>query len=172
VIDQVFPRQIRRGTNATEMLAENGGWALFIYTPRGRNHGSSLFSMAQANPDWFAQRLAVPDTNAITEAAVEAERAAGMPEDLIQQEFYCSFDATVHGSYFGRLMQAAETDGRITGVPYDPKAPVYTAWDLGIGDETAIWWTQAVGKEVRWIDYYESSGQGLDHYAQIVRGKP
>jgi hypothetical protein len=77
------------------MLAENGGWAVFIYTPRGRNHGFELYQMALRNPEWFCQLLTVDDTGAITKADIESERQAGMSEDMIQQEFYCSFIASV-----------------------------------------------------------------------------
>lgn len=76
------------------MLVENGGWAIFIYTPRGRNHGWGLYNMALHNDDWFSEILTVKDTNAVSEADIEKERLAGMPEDLIQQEFYCSFLAS------------------------------------------------------------------------------
>lgn len=76
------------------ILAENGGWAVFIYTPRGRNHGFQLYQDAMRNPDWFCQLLTVDDTQAISRADIQAERDAGMSEDMIQQEFYCSFLAS------------------------------------------------------------------------------
>lgn len=76
------------------ILAENGGWAVFIYTPRGRNHGFQLYQDALRNKDWFCQLLTVDDTNAISQADIQAERDAGMSEDMIQQEFYCSFLAS------------------------------------------------------------------------------
>jgi hypothetical protein len=76
------------------ILAENGGWAVFIYTPRGRNHGFQLYQDALRNPDWFCQLLTVDDTQAINPADIQAERDAGMSEDMIQQEFYCSFLAS------------------------------------------------------------------------------
>lgn len=153
------------------ILAENGGWALFIYTPRGRNHGARLFDMAKNNPNWFAQKLTVDETNVISAQAIDEERAAGMEEEEIQQEFYCSFDAAIKGSYYGKLINLAEQDGRICSVPYDPSHPVMTAWDLGIGDSTAIWFVQAIGREIRIIDYYEASGVGLDHYVGVLNQK-
>ncbi len=70
------------------------------------------------------------------------------------------------------MIEAAEKDGRICGVPYDPTVKVHTAWDLGIGDSTVIWFIQIVGKEVHFIDYYEASGVGLDHYAKVLKEKP
>lgn len=71
------------------ILAENGGWAVFNYTPRGRNHGFVLYEMARNNPDWFCQVLTVDDTGAVTPDVVQAERDAGMSEEMIQQEFFC-----------------------------------------------------------------------------------
>jgi len=76
------------------ILAQNGGWAVFVYTPRGRNHGWDLHSMAISNPSWFYQMLTVDDTGAVTPDAIQAERKAGMPESMIQQDFYCSFLAS------------------------------------------------------------------------------
>jgi len=73
------------------ILAENGGWAVFCYTPRGRNHGFDLYQNAMNNPDWFCQMLTVKDTQAISTSDIDEERRAGMSEDMINQEFYCSF---------------------------------------------------------------------------------
>lgn len=154
------------------ILAENMGWALFIYTPRGRNHGWEIYDMARHNPKWFCQRLTVDDTHVISEAAIQEERDAGMDEDKVQQEFYCSFDAALPGAYFGQLMNAADQSGRVTDVPYDPALPVHTAWDLGMSDSTSIWFMQArPGGSFALIDYYEAHGQGLEHYAKVLDDK-
>ncbi len=154
------------------ILAENGGWALFIYTPRGRNHGARIFDMAKQNSDWFAQLLTVDDTKAISLDAIDEERKAGMDDDQINQEFYCSFDSALPGAYYGKLLALADKEKRIGKVPNEPMVPVITAWDLGIGDSTAIWFCQQVGKEIRIIDYYENSGVGLDHYCKVLAEKP
>ena len=153
------------------ILAENGGWAVFIYTARGRNHGYDLFNMADRNERWFCQRLSIDDTSVLTQEAIEEEREAGMPEELIQQEFYCSFDAPLVGSYYGSLMAKALAEERIKNVPYEPRLEVHTAWDLGMGDSTAIIWFQQFGNEYRIIDYYENQGEGIPHYVKIVREK-
>ncbi len=153
------------------ILAENGGWALFIFTPRGRNHGHGLYQMARDDPDWHCSLLTVDDTGALPEGAVEAERRAGMSEEMIRQEFFCSFEAPLFGAYYAAEMLAAEKDGRIGGVPYDSHVPVETWWDLGIGDSTAIWFVQRVGKELHAIDYYEASGEPLAHYAHVIQDR-
>ena len=153
------------------ILAENGGWALFLYTPRGPNHGQDLFDTALANESWFCEKLTVDDTHAITQEAIDEERKAGMAPEMIRQEFYCSFDAPLMGAYFGDQMTEAQDEGRICSVPHDPAVQVETWWDLGIGDSTAIWFIQRVGKEVHAIDYYEASGEPLSHYAGVLADK-
>ena len=153
------------------VLAENGGWAIFPYTPRGRNHGADLFESAKLNPSWFAELLTVDDTGHISAEALAEERAE-MDEDLFLQEYYCSFDAGVAGNYYGKQMAKVESEGRLNLARYDPTVPVSTYWDLGIGDSTAIWFAQRVGMEVRLIDYYEMSGEALDHYIKYVKELP
>jgi len=154
------------------ILRENGGWAVFNYTPRGKNHGFTLYQMARANPEWFAEVLTVADTNALTPEDIEAERREGMSEELIAQEFYCSFEGVQFGSYYGKQLKQAEDDGRITRVAYEPNIGVETWWDLGVGDSNAIWFTQSIGREIRVIDYYENSGEGLPHYAKKLQERP
>ena len=119
------------------ILAENGGWAVFMLTPRGRNHAWNLYEVARSQPTWFAEQLTVDDTKAIAADVVAAERASGMSEDMVAQEYYCSFDAALPGAYYGKLLQNADTARRIGRVPWAPDAVVHTAWDLGIGDSTA-----------------------------------
>lgn len=159
------------------ILLENGGWAAFNLTPRGHNHGFDLYNMAKSNPDWFVQLLTVNDTKrpdgspVISEADIESERREGMDEDLIQQEYFCSFEGSIQGNYYGRWIRAAEDQGRICRVPYDPRLPVTTFWDLGIGDSMAIWFMQQLRQEYRMIDYLESSGEGLQFYVQELQKK-
>ena len=95
-----------------------------------------------------------------------------LSEDQYAQEFECSFDAAVVGSYYGKLMARAEQDRRIAPVPYDPAALVWTSWDLGIRDATAIWFAQMIGREIRIIDYYEASGVDLGHYVREIGARP
>lgn len=151
------------------ILAANRGWCAFIYTPRGKNHGWELAEVARKNPDeWFFEALTVRDTNVLTEAQIDEERRKGMPDDLIQQEFYCNFNRGQEGTYYGRQVDDLRQKNRIGSVPYDPAIPVRTYWDLGIGDSTAIWFAQFVHKEIHLINYYENSGEGLSHYARIL----
>lgn len=152
------------------LLADRKGWATFIGTPRGKNAFWDVWDQASTD-EWFRLMLKASETGLIDAEELEAARRQ-MTDDQYQQEFECSFEAAILGAYFGQEMRSAEEEKRITGIPHEASTEVITAWDLGIGDSTAIWFAQIVGREVRIIDYYEASGVGLDHYAQVLRGKP
>lgn len=163
------------------ILAENGGWAAFITTSRGRNHAKSLLDMARGNKDWFAEVLTVEDTGAIPLHIVEAQRSeyhAIFGEDagdaLIEQEYYCSFEAAVLGAYWGKQLAEAERQGRICEVNVDRNLPVDVAWDIGVDDAMALWCYQITlnnnGRpEINVVDYYEQSGQGFDHFCDWLK---
>ena len=153
------------------ILMENDGWAVFNFTPRGKNHAYQMLMDAKKNKNWFTEILTADDTNVMTKEKLDEERKMGCTEDMIQQEFYCSFNMGIEGSYYGSLMQDASLQERITAVPYDYNVPVYTAWDLGISDTNPIWFFQMVGKNIHVIDYYETSGQSLTHYWDILKEK-
>jgi phage terminase large subunit len=155
------------------ILEENDGWAIFVTTPRGPNHAKKLFDYARTSQDWFAQKLTADSTSVFSREQLDRIRddlkglhGANDGEALFNQEYFCSFEATVIGSYYGAIIEQLERDGHVTEVPYDPKVPVTTAWDLGIGDSTAIWFLQEVGREIHCIDYYEASGMDLGHYVR------
>jgi hypothetical protein len=222
MVDQVFPKEIRKATRVQEMqielksgsiwqlcgsdnydalvganptgvifsewslcnpaawdfirpiLAENGGWALFIYTARGKNHGYDMAEMARENPKWFFSKLTADDTKRpdgtpiITEEAIQDDREAGMSEDMIQQEYYCSFDVAIQGAYFAAELASARADKRVGFLPVDPSLQVHTFWDLGINDAMTIWFVQATGKEIRLINYYENNNFGMAHYIDYL----
>jgi phage terminase large subunit len=162
------------------ILAENGGWAVFIWTPRGRNHATRAFEARERDPDWFTQRLPATETGVFTPAQLAKERAdliaeAGSEEEgdaKFRQEYLVDFDAAVPGSYFGPQIARAKAEQRVGVFPYDPALPVTTAWDLGVDDYTAVWFLQENGKQVRAIDYYETSGEGADAVAEVLKSKP
>jgi phage terminase large subunit len=153
-------------------LADYNGGATFIGTPAGRDWFYKLDRLENGElaPGWFRLTLKASETGIIKPEELESLRS-GLSEEQYAQEFECSFDAAVVGAYYGKLMAQAEADKRITGVPYEPTAQVWTAWDLGIRDATAIWWCQTVGKEIRIIDYYEASGADLAHYVDQLRSR-
>lgn len=153
------------------ILRENGGWAVFNFTPRGKNHAYELYQMAEDNEDWFCQRLTVADTGVLTPEEIEKEKKEGMSDHMVAQEFYCSFDQGMEGSIYAKLLDKADLDGRVTNVPYDPATLVDTYWDLGVSDATAIIFTQTCGNEIHIIDIYHCEGEGLNHYANILKQK-
>lgn len=152
-------------------LADRQGWGVFIGTPKGRNEFWQIFDHAGRDPEWYSAILKASETGILNAEELDAARKS-MSEDQYAQEFECSFQAAVMGAYYGKALEQAEKAGRIGRVPYDPMLEVTTAWDLGIGDSTAIWFCQQLGRETRLIDYYEASGVGLDHYAKVLRDKP
>ncbi len=164
------------------IIRENDGIALFVYTPRGQNHGHRMYEMAQNNDQWFCSKLTVEDTcrdsdgedgsRVVSAEDLEEERREGMDEMMIQQEYYCSFHAAIPGAYFAKEMTRMETDGRIGRVPWEPKLRTSTYWDLGIDDSMSVVFAQQHGQEVRIIDYYEASGEGLPHFISEIKSKP
>lgn len=181
------------------MLNENGGWALFIFTMRGRNHAYKMLKRATENmkvkfdepapKKWFAQLLTVEDTYqlekttevdeetkepvyvpraVVTQERIQEDREDGMPEETIQSEYYGSADAPIPGSYYGDIINTIEKRGQICSVPHDPHADVITFWDIG-HDSTDIIAAQPVGMEMHIINFYGNSGEGMPHYANVLR---
>lgn len=154
------------------IVTENGGWADFIYTPRGANHGLDLYNRNFDNPEWFVQKLDITQTHnwdgtpIITEAQIDARRREGMPEELIQQEFYCSFDAALAGSYYSKEITKAYEENRIRNFEIDFNYPIHTAWDIGRRDANSIWMFQIIGKEIYMINYYENVNQSMLFYIE------
>lgn len=157
------------------ILAANGGWALFPYTPRGRNHGYDLYKYAQNHPKtWFSELLTVEDTNIIP-ADILAEEKERMPREIFLQEYFCSFEASLVGAYYkDQLAWMMEQDPvRISDrVQWMPDREVICGFDLGHYDSTAIWFAQVVGSELRFIDYYENAGEPIDFYVKYMRTLP
>lgn len=177
------------------ILNENGGWALFIYTARGRNHGHSMYEAAKTNPRWFAELLTVDDTRkplvdprtrelkrdkdrkpifvpVISQESIQDDRDMGMDEETVKQEYWCSFDAPLSGSYYGDLMVKVFDEGRIRDVPYNPKLWTETWWDLGIDDCTAIWFVQRdeLGN-FYFFDFEHGNNKSFEYWLDVVKGK-
>jgi phage terminase large subunit len=144
-------------------LSDRKGWAIFIGTPKGKNTFHTLWTLAEDDEDWFRLMLRASETG-LLDAKELTDARKMMSEDEYAQEYECSFEAAVRGAYYGKEMNDAED--RICGVPYDPRLPVHTAWDLGVADSTVIWFIQIVGRETRVIDCIKGEGVGLDWYAK------
>jgi len=163
------------------ILRENDGWAVFIFTPRGKNHAHKLHETAvklQAkNGSWFAQTLTVDQTRladgsyAVSPDEVQKDRDEGMPEELIQQEYFVSFSGSQEGSYFTSQLDKAYQDNRIDLFPYDPARLVHTGWDLGRNDANAVWFFQVFPGGPRFIDYESEKNKSLVEWIKICREK-
>jgi phage terminase large subunit len=157
------------------MLEENNGWAAFITTPRGRNHAKALLDMAKENPKWFAEVLSVKDTGALNEQQLDEslhEYIALYGEDLgraqFEQEYLCSFNAAILGAFYARELVTVRKEGRIVEVEPIATRPVHRAWDIGVRDDTSIWWFQVVAGQVLILDCYSASNAGVDHFAEVI----
>jgi len=161
------------------ILAENGGWAIFITTPRGRNHAHRMFEMAQGSDEWFAERLTAADTGVFSEetlrnelAELISERGEEDGDAIYQQEYMTSFSAGLPGAYYAKIIDRLDQAGQITSVPHNPQRPVHTAWDLGSNDATAIWFVQKHGTGWAIIDYLAGTSAKIDYYVQEILAKP
>lgn len=158
------------------MVEANNGFSAFISTPRGRNHFKDLIDMAAKNKTWFAERLDVNMTGALTQDQIDEsllEYIALYGEDIgraqFEQEYLVSFNAAILGAFYAREMSAVRSEGRITpDIEPIPGKPIHRAWDIGVKDDTSIWWFQVVGMQVFILDCYTQSGVGVDHYAEVI----
>ena len=149
------------------ILSENGGWAVFNFTPRGKNHGHRIYRMAQTNKDWFCELLTIDDTKAISLEAIDAERRSGMSEALIKREYYCSFESGQEGSFYNDVLNALYGQGRITNeISYHAGLPVHTVCDPGYHWPWAFF--QVRGNEPVFLRAYEVIGLGVEKHAEIL----
>lgn len=164
------------------ILMENGGWQLFITTPRGKNHAKVMYDYAVAararGEDWYAERSPASQTKALDAGLLGSElgRLQGMHGEsfgraLWLQEYECSFDAAIPGSIFGDCIEQMRFQGRLTDVEHDSTDVVYTAWDLGRTDDTVIWWFQLFAGGVRVIDFHASSSKDVPYYVEVLDRK-
>jgi len=162
------------------ILAENNGWELFIYTPRGRNHGLTTFERAKKDPAAFCQRLTVEDTGAISaERLVEelawykSEYGAEDGEAFYRQEYYCDFNAPLVGAILGRYLERAERQNRVTEeARFDPEgAPIEISSDIGFRDTAAWWFWQPKIGGFTLIDHDSDRGLDADDWIERIRAK-
>lgn len=165
------------------IIEANGGVLLVNMTANGDSAARGMMQAWEADPDVWTSTLTVDDTPVFTaeqmirirRQTVERFIARGQSEEeanaFVDQEYYCSWESPVVGSYFGSAMRRAKDEGRITRVPYESQLPVNTYWDLGVDDSMSIWFVQLFNREVRMIDYFESSGEGFAFYARVLKGQ-
>ena len=155
-------------------LVYNKAWVMFISTPFGKNHMYEMDQIARNNPkEWFSSIQTINDTGVISMEDIQKEKDEGLiSDDLIQQEYFGSYEAGAEGSYYSKYIQKMYLDERIGDVPWEPSTRVHSAWDLGVHDKTIIILFSIEGQIVRILDYYENSDKGLDHYVKVLQDKP
>jgi hypothetical protein len=169
IIDEVGDQNPKIWTDIVRpALTDRKGWCLFIGTPKGHNHFKELRDRAEKEDGWGLLEFKASETGVVDDTELKAARNE-MGEDKYRQEFECSFDAAVEGSYYGQILNELEDKKHMQEIPREELSRTFTAWDLGMGDSTSIWVAQLVGSEVRLIDYYENHGVGLDHYVKWIR---
>jgi hypothetical protein len=169
IIDEVGDQNPKIWTDIVRpALTDRKGWCLFIGTPKGHNHFKELRDRAEKEDGWGLLEFKASETGVVDD--VELKQAKNeMGEDKYRQEFECSFDAAVEGSYYGTILNDLEEKKHMQEIPREELSRTFTAWDLGMGDSTSIWVAQLVGTEVRLLDYYENHGVGLDHYVKWIK---
>ena len=173
VLDEVGLMQSRVWSEVVRpMLADRQGRALFIGTPAGRNSFYELRNLAQRGIDgWALAEFKASDTHILPDEELAAARAV-MSADEYAQEFEASFEASVKGAIYAAELERARSEGRVTDVPVDDALLTSTAWDLGVGDSTAIvFFQQSPAGQLRIVDYHEASGEGLAYYASVLERK-
>ena len=158
------------------ILLENGGWAAFNTTPRGKNHAYRLMNLAEKSEDWFFELLTSDQTGLYTPLQLQieleelsSEHGETYGKALWLQEYFCSFDAALPGSIWGEATSLLQSEGRLKTVPHTKGYPVHGSWDLGKDDDTAIWFYQVVENSLNIIDYHEKNFKDVDYYAEYLR---
>jgi hypothetical protein len=169
IIDEVGDQNPKIWTDIVRpALTDRKGWCLFIGTPKGHNHFKELRDRAEKEEGWGLLEFKASETGVVDDTELKAAKNE-MGEDKYRQEFECSFDAAVEGSYYGQILNELEEKKHMQDIPREELSRTFTAWDLGMGDSTSIWVAQLVGTEVRLLDYYENHGVGLDHYVKWIK---
>jgi hypothetical protein len=151
-------------------LLDRKGWAVFIGTPKGKNHFHTMNERAKQEDSWYQLTMKASESGIISQEDLEEIRRQ-MTEDQYNQEMECSFEAAVLGTYYASTIALMENQGKMGDVPYDPDYPVSAASDLGFTDSTAWWFWQTTPTGINIIDYEEHSGEHVDFYVDMLKGK-
>jgi hypothetical protein len=150
-------------------LADYRGWAIVSGTSNGDDHFHALKKRAERDPEkWDIYIIPVTETDALDPEEV-VEMTSDMTAAEYAREMLCDFNAPIEGSYYAEIVNELRLQGRMTQVPYQSDAQVFTWWDLGIDDETFIWCVQRVGQSLHIIDTIANTGQSLEYYANQLK---
>ena len=148
-------------------LADRLGWAIFLGTPKGANHFKDFRDRAERESGWKLLEFKASETDILSPDELAAAKKE-MGDAKYAQEFECSFDSPVEGSFYAQIITELPAS-RFQEFARDDLLKTFTAWDLGVGDSTAIFVAQTMGKEIRIIDYVENHGQGLAWYVNWIK---
>jgi phage terminase large subunit len=160
------------------MIRETGGAAAFITTPRGNNHAKKMYERGLKSDRWFAERLSIEDTNALSEemlaeALEEYQDVHGTDfgRSLYEQEYLVSWAGAMIGAYFGAEVSKAEREGRVKDVPIDTAHPVHCCMDLGKTSNNPVWLFQVIAGQLRIVDFYMPESDDLDDWCIDLRNR-
>lgn len=151
-------------------LSDRKGWGVFIGTPKGHNDFYDLWQRTMSSPDWFRLMLKSSESGLIDPVELAAAKCE-MTDDQFAQEFECSFEAAIQGSYYGKELAMLESSGQICSVPHQPEVETHAAFDIGYSDDTAIWWWQIINGEIHVIDHFATNGENIAFYSTILSEK-
>ena len=151
-------------------LSDRKGWAVFTGTPAGKNEFWDIWDSAANNVAWYRVMLKASETGILDEEELAAARSM-MDEDEYAQEYECSFDAAIRGSFYGTEINLAQAQDRIGDYPFEEGHNVHTCWDLGFTDDTVIWFFQVIANRPMFFDCYAASGLSIPDYIDILHDK-
>lgn len=165
------------GSNIDEVIipfiTDRKGKVIQISSVKGRNQFYKDYIrykqyMEAGDKDFFAINLTVEDTGLLDREEIELVKK-NMSEEAFRQEFMNDFSAGDAATFYGKEMERMHMEKRITSVPYDPMYPLDVYFDLGMNDMTSMWFRQTVGREFRYVNYYQNSGEAIPHYVNHMR---
>ena len=153
-------------------LSDREGWAIFIGTPKGKNHFYEINQRSQVDPDWYAMTLKASESQILSAETIRQIKQQQTESEHLQ-EYECDFTAAVKGTIYADIIQAMEQDLKISpeGPNHNPDLPTYAATDLGFTDSTAFWFWQN-DPTPKLIDYYEKDHKPLVHYMDYLDSLP
>ena len=154
-------------------LADRKGWAVFIGTPKGKNHFFDIHLRSVQEPNWYHLVLKASESQILPQSELDEMRAQ-QTDAQYQQELECDFTAAVLGTYYANIIAALEQKSRIRPdyPQHDPSLPVSVAADLGYKDQTALWFWQHAPDGAAIIDYEEHHTKPLVFYFDLLDEKP
>lgn len=153
-------------------LADRQGWAVFIGTPRGKNKFFEMRERAKENKTgtWFYLEIKASESGVLPQSELDASKEE-MDEDEYQQEYECSFDASIKGAYYGPQFQEIAKRGGLCVFDHVAAAPVHLAFDLGYSDSTVAWFFQVVNGRLDVVDHYEVNGLSIQEIAGEIEAR-